>query len=249
MAQRRRLRLRAIVCGRTKLAEQDLILTLLCEDGQQMRVVAKGARKPGSRLAARCDLCCACDVLLTLGRGLPIVAEAELMGAFGGAGSDLERLSCACAMVELARMTSYEDSRDPFLYRLLTRALASVDEAQDDAHLSLVLAAYAIKVCSHAGWRPVTDSCVLCGEPHSGAFSAEAGGALCQSCAKDMAGVEVVGAPMIAWVEALVTSTFDTLLETPVDEAFAASVAALCVRWARTHLECRLRASEFFLGL
>ena len=44
--------------GHTKLAEQDLILTLLSETGEQLRAVAKGARKPGGRLAARVELFC-----------------------------------------------------------------------------------------------------------------------------------------------------------------------------------------------
>lgn len=248
MAQRRRIRVRAIVCGRTKLAEQDQILTLLAEDGQQMRAVAKGARKPGSRLAARTDLCCECDLLLSLGPGLAVVGEAELIRAYG-AGADLSRLSCASAMAEIARMTSFEDNPDPFLFPLLARALASVGEARGEAHLSLALAAYALKVCSHEGWRPRTRRCVLCGEPHSGAFSAQAGGALCASCAKDVAGVEVTGTDAIEWLEALVTSTFDTLMALDADAAFSAYLAELAVGWARTHLECRLRACEFYLGL
>ncbi|WP_179184937.1 DNA repair protein RecO, partial [Collinsella vaginalis] len=45
-----------IVLDKTKLKETDLILTLLARDGRQIRAVAKGARKPGSRLAARCEL-------------------------------------------------------------------------------------------------------------------------------------------------------------------------------------------------
>ena len=49
---RRTYRARAVVLDRTKRGEQDLILTLLGSDGSQLRAVAKGARKPGGRLAA-----------------------------------------------------------------------------------------------------------------------------------------------------------------------------------------------------
>ena len=64
MAGRRTYRTRAIVLDRTKLGETDLILTLLAEDGSQRRAVAKGARKPGGRLAARVELFSECDLLL-----------------------------------------------------------------------------------------------------------------------------------------------------------------------------------------
>jgi len=250
MGQARRLvRRRAIVCGRTKLKEQDLILTLVAEDGEQLRVIAKGARKPGSRLAARCDLCVEADLLLSCGRGLPIVSEAELVRARGAMRGDLARLSCASAMAEIARNTSFEESTDPFLFALLSRALAAVEEARGEAHLDLALAAYAFKVCAHQGWRPVTDFCVMCGEPHPTRFSCAAGGALCASCAKDVAGAEQVAEAALLWVATLVGSTFDALMAQAEQAALFDLLADLAVRWARTHLECRLKASEFYLGL
>ena len=55
MAGSRTYRTKAIVLDKTKLKETDLILTLVGESGRQIRAVAKGARKPGSRLAARCE--------------------------------------------------------------------------------------------------------------------------------------------------------------------------------------------------
>ena len=56
MAGGRTYRERALVLDKTKLHETDLIYTLLAENGRQVRAVGKGARKPGSRLAARCEV-------------------------------------------------------------------------------------------------------------------------------------------------------------------------------------------------
>ena len=84
MAGRRTYRTRAIVLDRTKLAEQDLILTLLSADGSQVRAVAKGARKPGGRLAARVELFCETDFLLAAGRSLDVVSEASLVEPHAG---------------------------------------------------------------------------------------------------------------------------------------------------------------------
>ena len=81
MAGSRTYRTKAIVLDKTKLKETDLILTLVDQTGRQVRAVAKGARKPGSRLAARCELCCEVDLLLAHGRSLDIVSQAELVAA------------------------------------------------------------------------------------------------------------------------------------------------------------------------
>ena len=78
MARGRTRHTSAIVIDRTKLGESDLILTLLEADGSQGRAVAKGARKPGGKLAARVQLFCEDDLLLAVGRNLDVVAEAQL---------------------------------------------------------------------------------------------------------------------------------------------------------------------------
>lgn len=249
MPGRRSIRRRGIVLDRTKLKEQDLILTLLSLEGEQLRVVAKGARKPGSRLAARTELFCDVDMLVSMGRGMGIVSEAQLIDAHAGVRSDLDALSCASAIAEVARYTCYEDVCDGFLHPLLSRALQACEQASDKDHLDLACAAYVFKVMSHAGWRPVLDSCIACGEPAASRFSAHAGGVLCESCAREVAGALRIDERMVGWLAAMVGSTFDVLIEAPVDSATASTLLWLAHSWASTHLDVRLRAVEFFAGV
>ena len=151
MAGRRTYRTRAIVLDRTKLAEQDLILTLLAADGSQVRAVAKGARKPGGRLAARVELFCETDFLLAAGRSLDVVSEAQTVEPHAALRGDYERVAAASAVAEVARLTCYEDAPDGFLHPICSRALRACEEAADRAHLDLVVAAYAMKVLAHGG--------------------------------------------------------------------------------------------------
>ena len=69
---------RVLVLRKTKLGESDLILSLLAQDGSQIRAVAKGARKPTSQFSSRLELYSQADVLLAQGRSLDIVKEAPL---------------------------------------------------------------------------------------------------------------------------------------------------------------------------
>lgn len=246
---RRNIRHRAIVLARTKLSEQDLILTLLVEDGSQVRAVAKGARKPGGRLASRSELFCEVDLLIAQGRSLGIVSEATLLDAHVGLRGDLERVSAASAIVEIARLTCFEDVGDHYLYPILSRALRACEEAQDQAHLDLVVAAYAFKVLSHAGWRPELEACIACGDPAVAFFSASAGGLLCASCAKDVAGATELSSSEVAWMRALIGLTFDQLLESDIDAGLAALLVALTHSWCAVHLDARLKAFEFLLSV
>lgn len=246
---RRTTRIGTIVLGRTKLREQDLILTMIDENGAQVRAVAKGARKPGSRLAARTELFCECDMLLSCGRGLPIVQEAEVRNRHGHLAYDMGRVAAGSAMCEVARLTCYEDMEDPFLYRILSRALDAIGEASDAQNEALLVSAYAIKVLSHCGWRPVLDACVACGEPSIARFSVASGGVLCQSCAKDVAGAMPVTEEQVLWVGSLIHSTFDTLATCEVAQETSTFLTHLAHAWCATHLDARLRAFEFYAGV
>lgn len=249
MPGRKTERRRGIVLDRTKLKEQDLILTILSVEGDQLRVVAKGARKPGSRLAARTELFCDVDMLISIGRGLSIISEAQLIDAHTGARRDMDSLACASALCEVARLTCYEGMEDAFLHPILSRALLACEQASDRNHLDVVFAAYSFKVLSHGGWRPVLDSCMACGEPSTTRFSIRAGGVLCESCAREFEGALPVTQNQLAWIAALIGSTFDELLRADIDAETAAYLLETAHAWSATHLESRLRACEFFAGV
>lgn len=247
MAGSRTYHTKAIVLDKTKLKETDLILTLVGEDGRQIRAVAKGARKPGSRLAARCELCCEVDLLLAHGRSLDIVSQADLMCAPLGAQPTYELLAAASAVAEVASRCTYEDAEDPFVYSI-TRAVLAHMESADTAHLDLLVAAFAFKLLSHVGYRPDYSSCVACDDEHPTYFSAQAGGLLCASCASGVPGCEQVDANVVCWLESLISLRFGELLTAPIDPLTATRLLGMAHLWAATHLECRLRAFEFLLG-
>lgn len=249
MTGRKVERRRAVVLDRTKLGEQDLILTMLAVEGSQLRAVAKGARKPGSRLAARTELFCDIDMLMSSGRGLAIVSEAQIVDAHQGVRGELETLACASAMAEVAQLTCYEGMDDAFLHPLLSRALLACEQAPSHAHLDLAYAAYVFKVLSHGGWRPVLGECSACGEPSVTRFSVLSGGALCESCASGIEGAQRVTEGEVLWLSALISCTFDELLAAAIDEATATFLLDTARAWASTHLDSRLRAAEFYAGV
>ena len=249
MAARRKVRERVIVLSRTKLAEQDLIVTTMNDRGEQVRAVAKGARKPGSRLAARTELFCEVDMLMTEGRNLGIITEAQTLDAHVGIRSDFDKVSAASAVCEVARLTCDEHLEDPFSFAILSRTLAVIEGVSDQAHMDLCVAAYAFKVLSHHGWQPELEQCVSCGEVPVTRFSVQAGGMLCDSCSRDVAGAHEVSDVTVGWLSALIGCTYDTLMASDVGETLPSELLSLAHEWATTHLDSRLRAMEFYRGV
>ncbi len=249
MATRRKVRERVIVLSRTKLAEQDIIVTAMNDRGEQVRVVAKGARKPGSRLAARTELFCEIDMLMTEGRSLGIITEAQMLDAHVGVRADFDKVAAASAVCEVARLTCDEHLEDPFNYAILSRTLSVIEMAPDQAHLDICVAAYVFKILSHGGWQPELEQCVSCGEVPVTRLSALAGGMLCDSCARDVAGARLVSDMVARWLSALIGCTYDTLMASDASEVLSNELLSLAHEWAATHLDVRLRAMEFYRGV
>lgn len=248
MARSKTFHEQALVLDRTKLGESDLILTLLARDGCQGQAIAKGARKPAGKLASKVQLFSELDLLIAKGKSLDIVAEAQLLEPHAGLRGDLERVSAASVVCEIAKLTSFADAPDAYLYPICQRAVLACEQAEDQAHLDLVTAAYVFKVLSHQGWRPVLEHCAACGEPAISRFSTMAGGVLCESCSKDVEGAELIDANTVSWLSTMITSTFDELLKVEIDQETSSLLLALAHSWASTHLDARLRAFEFMLG-
>lgn len=249
MAGGKTYRVDAIVLDKVKLKETDLILTLLASDGRQLQAVAKGARKPGGRLAARCELFCTVDLLVARGRSLDIISQAELTEAPLGPTPDYARLMAASAIAEVAKRCSFQDAEDRYVFPITQRALECVGSPGiDEPHLDLLTSAFVFKILSHIGYRPDFSACVSCDDPSLSYFSPMAGGLLCASCAASVPGAEPVDAAMVNWLRSLIALRFDELAEVEVDRSTAAALLSLAHLWAATHLDCRLRALEFALG-
>ena len=157
-------RARVLVIRKTKLGETDLILTMLAEDGSQLRAVAKGARKPSGAFASRLELFCEADVLLVRGRSLDIVKEARLICGNAQVRESLERASAASVMVELLDRATQPDLPSPKLFPMTHAALAAL-AAANVAHAPAICAAHLLKTFAFAGVRPTLAECSLCGEP------------------------------------------------------------------------------------
>ena len=249
MAGSRTYRTVAIVLDKTKLKETDLILTLL---GGTAGRYGPSPRAPASpdralRRAASCSAWSTC--LWPAGRSLDVVSQADLKRAPLGCAPSFESLTAASAIAELARLCTFEDAYDPFVFAITDSALSHIGALEGDApHMDVIVAAYAFKLLSHLGYRPVLDQCVACGDPHPGYFSASAGGLLCGSCSQTVAGAEALDPGAGYWLRSLLALRFDDLASSPVDAFGASMLLAQAHIWSATHLDCRLRSLEFMLG-
>jgi len=144
---------KALVLKKTKLGETDLIITLLDEEGLQRRAVAKGARKPGSFMAARLELYMLVEAQLSTGRSLDIVTDARILEANTACRSSVEYSAAAAVPVELVEKATTHYNAEPLLYAMTLAALQNIGEAKGSAPVLISLAC-TLKLCAALGVRP-----------------------------------------------------------------------------------------------
>lgn len=181
-ARQRLYRTEGIIIQRHDFGEGDRILTLYTPDRGKLRVVSKGVRRPGSRLAGHVELLTHSTFLIARGRSLDIVTQAQTIHAFASLRQDLERIGWACYMAEmLGRMTVEEVESIP-VFQLLLAALERLDQG---APSEMLVRSFELHLLGYLGFRPQLFRCVSCDrdlEPRDQAFSVLLGGVLCPKC-------------------------------------------------------------------
>ncbi len=177
--------LTAINVGSFALGESDKILTLFSAERGLTRAVAKGARKPGAKIAGRAELLCVNNLMLATGRSLDIITQAEGIESFSKLRGSLNKLSYGLYYAELTSQFGQGLTEESGLYfERLCQALRV--QAESDSDGALACLEFELSVLDLIGYRPELDVCVGCRrmlvDHDLSVFDHDAGGVLCQNC-------------------------------------------------------------------
>jgi DNA repair protein RecO (recombination protein O) len=175
---------RGIVLRTHRLGETDRILTLLLQGRGKVRAVAKGVRRPGSRIGGRVEPFSHVDLELHEGRSLDIVRQVETIDAHDSLRVDDRLHAAASVMVELVDVVAAEGQRDQALLRQLQAGLAALEADPESA--SVFVDAFLLRATSIVGFPVLTGACARCRAPGPHArLSVVGGGTLCDDCGGD----------------------------------------------------------------
>jgi DNA repair protein RecO (recombination protein O) len=199
----------AIVLKRSDLGEADRILTLFTPGKGKIHAVAKGTRRPISKLAGHVDLLCRSQLQLALGRNLDIVTQAEGRENFLHLRNHLWHMTCGFYLAELVDRFVEDQTQHYDIYILLLETLrymdadanalqqqiASMDaidpvptsQHQQEGQTRLLLRYFELRLLMAVGYEPVLQNCASCASeirPEENGFRASLGGVLCPQCSR-----------------------------------------------------------------
>jgi DNA repair protein RecO (recombination protein O) len=240
---------RCLVIKHTKLGEIDSIVTLLAEDGHQIRAVAKGLRKPGNKIGARLELFAEVDLLLREGKSLDIVSEVHTVCTNAVLREGLERPASASVVAELLEKMGRDGAvLGDRTYAMSVVALNAMGTCAQEA-AAFLAAAHLFKAMGMQGLAPATRECALCGElvETPKAFDVSYGGVVCDDC-RERSGIETSTHPeIIAWIDALLYRTFAEL--STIESPPTLVLLDLAQTWISEHMSLNLKSMAFLKGL
>ncbi len=229
----------AVVLRTHKLGEADRIVTMLSHHNGQIRAVAKGVRKTGSKFGSRLEPFMVVDVQLFEGRNLDTVSQVETLNSFGAdIVDDYATYTAATAMVETAEKLT-GDVSSPQQYLLLLGGLRSLSRREHDS--SLILDSYLLRALSLAGWAPNFGDCAICNTPgpHR-AFVLQLGGVVCPDCKP--AGAATLNADTADLLGALLSG--DWVVADASSESARANAAGIVAAYSQWHIERGLKSLQ-----
>ena len=156
---------RFVTCGlvlrETVTRDADKILTVLTLDRGRLSVIARGARRKGSRVAAACQLLAYSEMTLYKRGRWTMLDAADTIELFDGLRQDLTALSLAAYFAELTEAVSDGSGGD--VLPLLLNALYALSALKKPPQL--VKPAFQFRLMALAGYEPMADGCALCGAP------------------------------------------------------------------------------------
>ena len=183
------------------------------------------------------------DVLLAKGRGeLDVVAQVSRLPGYRIEG-DVERMAHAALIAELAERVCEDRHPVDGVYELTVSSFLELSRESDPRRAS---AWFLMSALDLLGYAPQLSNCASCERPLTAkpaAFSAEAGGFLCDTCA--LPAMPLVPLAAIKVLRLMAAGDLDTYRRLKIDAGLMSSIEGVLQTQLEHHLDRRLKSLTF----
>lgn len=163
--------------------EGDQIVALFTREHGMLRAMAKGARRPKSRLGGLIAPLRCLQLELVRNRNLHRISQAVSQRNLGGLQQDYDRLTIGLAMGEVVSQFCQEEDAQPELYDGLLKTLTTLSQSERPRD---VLLWFLIHFLAHQGYWTSATRCHVCERRFNGDesryFDIREGGLCCGDC-------------------------------------------------------------------
>ncbi|MBR2526049.1 DNA repair protein RecO [bacterium] len=221
------------------LKESDKIVVMYSKEHGIIKGVAKGVKKPKSKLGARMDSLVANKVMLYKGKNLDTICQAESLNTFKDTRQDFDKLVYSSYVSEIVSIFGVED--DPSskeIYELLYKALDRISNAETKKDVLIAVIKFQLKMMLIAGFGLEFDSCLCCREQildEDMYFSIQMGGVICEECNETLGVKLKLHHKMRDFLQAMMQ--FDFNYESEYDKKATNKVCEVCFNLLQEYIQ------------
>jgi len=238
----------AIVLKRTKLSDNDMILTLFTKKAGKMDAIANGARHPKSRFASGAHPFVLGRYNLSTGGSMAKVTSIDVHESFYHLREDLNRLAYGSWFLELADVVVVEGvTNHQLFYDLVESIHVLLDENVNPDQIKV---AYEMKLIDSAGMRPILNECINCGArgDRKWQFSVADGGVVCENCTGDFESLFRMGKTLPKIMMYFLIKDMRIISKTKIHDSYIKKLDIILNAYLRHHLEKNSFKSLDFLN-
>lgn len=168
------------------LGEADKIIVMYSRDHGIIKCVAKGVKKPTSKLGGRIQTLVANKLLMAKGKNLDIICQAEMIDNFRPIQKDISKLTYSIYCAELINSFGVEnDSHSEKIYDIFFESLKNIALATNNDEILWTVIRFKLKLMQEIGYAVELRTCVKCNKEINNdlyAFCSYSGGIICEEC-------------------------------------------------------------------
>lgn len=168
------------------LNDADKIILMYSKDNGLIKGVAKGIKKPKSKLGARMDLLVANTLQILKGRSMDTILQAQTVNHFRKTRENYDKLMLSSYISEIiVNLGEGSENASEEIYDLLFKALNKISNASDKKEMLIATIKFQLKILLILGFCVELDSCLCCREQvldEEMYFSSSMGGIVCKEC-------------------------------------------------------------------
>ena len=173
------------------LNDNDSIVVMFSKTKGLIKTIAKGAKRPKSKLGARIQMFIANKLMLSEGRSFDSISEATSLNTFSRIRSDIDKLSYAMYISECVNSFCSkqfnQDENYPEIYDLIYNVFNKIAFSSSKEEVLLNTLKFQIKFMNLLGWGIDFEICSICQKKllSNALFSYSLGGFICPDCTKE----------------------------------------------------------------
>jgi DNA repair protein RecO (recombination protein O) len=241
---------RGFVLNSFSYAEADKIVQLYTLQLGRVKAIAKGARKPKSKLSSAIDLFTESGFSLHKkpSADLYLLSQAKVIKGYSELKKDLRTITALQVLADLLIQSLHDTEPHPEIYSLLKETLSALGERSGNGEL--VLVAFALKFLDLLGHPIELETCAECGTslgrkkafliPHRG-------GALCESCCPSGPARLKVAPAGLEVLKKLRSLPMERVHVLKLKAAFAREIFLTALEYSERTIERKLKTVDYYL--